>query len=78
MDRSVWRTRRPIKTFHPLKGGRPQSLVQALFTGRRLKLGLKKRTKFIHRPILSGGWGFADPSRRGWEAMRWSRCLTAV
>ena len=71
MDRSVWRTGRPTKTFRsPLRCGRPQSIVQVLFTGRRLKLGLKKRTKFFHRPILSVGFGLrrSFASRLGSDA----------
>ena len=71
MDRSAWRTRRPIEAVREPGGGRAQPLVQVLFTGRCLKLGLKKRTKFFHRPILLGGSGLrrSFASRLGSDAM---------
>jgi len=73
MDRSAWRTRRPIEAVREPGRGRAHPLVQVLFTGRRLKLGLKKRTKFFHRPILLGGRASPILRIEGWEAMRWSR-----
>ena len=79
MDRSAWRTRRPIEAVREPGRGRAHPLVQVLFTGRRLKLGLKKRTKFFLRPILLGG-DRASPILRIEAGKRCdgADCLTAV